>query len=87
MDNNKSSTPQLEESKFGLISSDESASPAHASSQTVYVRRFLRTKHAMLFKLSDKCVQLKIEDGTELILDSNNRRVMYLDPSSNLKVL
>mgnify|MGYP002630952425 CR=1 FL=1 len=32
-------------------------------------------------------VQLKLVDGTELILDSNNKRVMFIDLNSELSII
>jgi hypothetical protein len=49
------------------------------STTTSYIKRFLRTKHGILFKLNDQCVQLILIDGSEIILDSPNRRVMFIN--------
>jgi len=41
----------------------------------IYVKKYLKTQHAMLFRLSNKVVQVIFEDQTELVLSSLNKRV------------
>lgn len=45
----------------------------------VYVKRWLRTKHAVIFRLSNKSVQVSFYDKTEIILASEARLVCYTD--------
>lgn len=47
--------------------------------KTAYIKRFVRTKHGMLFKMNDQSVQQILVDGTELILDSTNKRVITVN--------
>jgi len=42
---------------------------------TVYVKKWMRTKHAMMFRLSNKIVQVNFQDHTEIILSSEARVV------------
>jgi len=46
---------------------------------TVYVKKWLKTKHATMFRLSNKIVQMNFTDKTEIILSSENKIVTYLN--------
>jgi polo-like kinase 1 len=45
----------------------------------VYVKKWMRTKHALMFRLSNKIVQVNFTDHTEIILNSENKLVTYLN--------
>ena len=45
----------------------------------VYIKRFVRTKHAILFRLSNLTVQISFNDNTELILSNENKKVTYVN--------
>ena len=45
----------------------------------VYVKRWLKTRHAVIFRLSNKVVQVHFQDDTEIILSSEARLVTYTD--------
>lgn len=45
----------------------------------VYVKKWMRTKHAIMFRLSNKIVQVNFEDHTEIILCSESREVTYVN--------
>ena len=45
----------------------------------VYVKKWMKTKHAILFRLSNKIVQVSFLDQTEIILSSETKIVTYLD--------
>ena len=49
-----------------------------------YVRKWIKTKHAILFRLSNKIVQTIFLDHTELLLHSDNKIVNYLDKNGKL---
>ena len=44
----------------------------------VYVKKWIKTKHAIMFRLSNKIVQVKFKDHTEIILSSESRLVTYI---------
>jgi polo-like kinase 1 len=49
-----------------------------------YVKKWLRTKHAILFRLSNKLVQVVFSDKTEILLNGGDnsakqRTVTYVD--------
>ena len=45
----------------------------------MYVKKWMRTKHALMFRLSNKIVQVNFTDHTEIILNSENKLVTYLN--------
>ena len=49
--------------------------------ESVYVKKWLKTKHAILFRLSNKVVQVIFEDKSELIMSSISKKVSYMNKS------
>eukprot|EP00357_Protocruzia_adherens_P027132 CAMPEP_0115009622 /NCGR_PEP_ID=MMETSP0216-20121206/22751_1 /TAXON_ID=223996 /ORGANISM="Protocruzia adherens, Strain Boccale" /LENGTH=677 /DNA_ID=CAMNT_0002377523 /DNA_START=60 /DNA_END=2093 /DNA_ORIENTATION=+ len=45
----------------------------------VYVKKWMRTNHAIMFRLSNKIVQVNFKDRTEIVLNSETRLVTYLN--------
>ena len=66
-------------------SSSKSELPKHnplkfnAQTVVVYVKKWLKTKHAILFRLSNKVVQVIFEDKSELCMSSVTKKVSYLN--------
>ena len=50
-----------------------------SESQFIYLKRFLKAKHAILFRLSNKTVQISFHDNTEIILSQENKTVTYIN--------
>ena len=74
-DNNfgiKTNFPVDEESKS--VSSDLNKKPI---TNFIYVKKWMRTRHAIMFRLSNKIVQVCFQDHTEIILSSESRVVTY----------
>jgi len=46
---------------------------------TVYVKKWMKTKHAIMFRLSNKIVQVNFTDKTEIILSSESKIVTYVN--------
>lgn len=46
---------------------------------SVYVKKWMKTKHAIMFRLSNKIVQVNFTDKTEIILSSENKVVTYVN--------
>ncbi|OMJ88795.1 hypothetical protein SteCoe_9179 [Stentor coeruleus] len=46
---------------------------------TIYVKKWMRTRHAIMFRLSNKIVQVNFQDHTEIILSSESRMVTYVN--------
>jgi polo-like kinase 1 len=49
----------------------------------VYLKKWVRTKHAILFRLSDQTVQIVFYDQTEVLLTPDERFVTYVDKKCN----
>ena len=47
--------------------------------QFVYVKKFVRTKHAILFRLSNLTVQISFNDNTEIILSQESKKAIYVN--------
>ena len=45
----------------------------------IYLKRFVKTRHAILFRLSNKTVQISFHDNTEIILSQENKTVTYIN--------
>jgi len=45
----------------------------------VYVKKWMKTRHAIMFRLSNKIVQVNFTDKTEIILSSENKMVTYVN--------
>lgn len=44
-----------------------------------YVKKWMKTKHAIMFRLSNKIVQVNFTDKTEIILSSQQKLVTYIN--------
>jgi len=58
---------------------DKSDDASKKSFNFVYVKKWMRTKHAIMFRLSNKIVQVCFQDHTEIILSSESRVVTYVN--------
>ena len=67
----------LEESKNAPVERKESENIDEK--HYVYVKKWMKTKHAILFRLSNKIVQVSFLDQTEIILSSETKVVTYMD--------
>lgn len=52
---------------------------AGPSEGLIYVKKWMKTKHAIIFRLNNKIVQVNFADKTEIILSSENRMVTYVN--------
>nr|AAY45993.1 putative polo-kinase [Leishmania mexicana] len=59
----------------------------HTSSDFVYVKRWLRVDGALVFRLSNKTVQVCFDDGAEIILSSEWRVVTYTTSSGRRRTM
>lgn len=72
-------------SPTGSVISQASAGSTVASTDLstdggrVYVKKWLRTKHAIFFRLSNRSVQVIFQDLTELVLQASSSAVTYTD--------
>jgi polo-like kinase 1 len=58
-----------------------------SSSSNVYVKKWMRTKHAIMFRLSNKIVQVNFQDHTEILLNSESRMVTYVNKKAERETL
>lgn len=45
----------------------------------IYIKKWMRTRHAILFRLTNKIVQVNFQDHTEIILSSETKTVTYVN--------
>jgi polo-like kinase 1 len=57
------------------------------SQPIVYVKKWMRTKHAIMFRLSNKIVQVSFQDHTEILLNSESRLVTYVNKKAERQTL
>lgn len=50
-------------------------------SNFVFIKKWVRTKHAILFRLSNQTVQIVFYDQTEILLTPDQRYITYVDKS------
>jgi len=56
------------------------AAPTDQSpSKCVYVKKWMKTPHAIIFRLSNKTIQVHFNDATEIVLSSDTRSVTYVN--------
>ena len=75
-------TSYLDNGNTDIKDADPEAKPLTGSSFTkpmIYLKKWLRTKHASLLRLSNKIVQVGFSDGTEIILSSESKKVTYVN--------
>ncbi len=65
--------------KAGSSESPEEKLSARRAQAPVYVKKWMRTRHAIMFRLSNKVVQVIFQDNTEIILSSETREVTYVN--------
>ena len=64
-------SPSEEKEKDKDVNDEEKKKPY------TYVKKWMRTRHAIMFRLSNKIVQVCFQDKTEIILSSESRVVTY----------
>lgn len=65
----QSDTPQVE----------NGTTPERKVTDVVYVKKWMRTRHAIMFRLSNKVVQVNFQDHTEIMLSSETKVVTYVN--------
>jgi polo-like kinase 1 len=76
--NNKA--PSIEKNLINpTIDVEKSEDPSKKTFNFIYVKKWMRTKHAIMFRLSNKIVQVCFQDHTEIILSSESRVVTYVN--------
>lgn len=62
-----------------VVSKMEVENSTNSVSPYVYLKKWVRTRHAILFRLSNSTVQVVFYDHTEVLLSSEARLVTYVD--------
>ena len=76
--NENSSTPPGQENNDENKEKDDKKDQAVSNDKPfTYVKKWMRTRHAIMFRLSNKIVQVCFQDKTEIILSSESRVVTY----------
>ena len=60
---------------FFFFSQDHILDGEDSKAPLVYVKKWMKTRHAIMFRLSNKIVQVNFTDKTEIILSSENKMV------------
>jgi len=61
---------------------EEGSNPERKVKDVVYVKKWMRTRHAIMFRLSNKVVQVNFQDHTEIMLSSETKMVTYVNKKS-----
>ncbi len=64
---------------------DEVQKRSRRIQDVVYVKKWMRTRHAIMFRLSNKVVQVNFQDHTEIMLSSETKVVTYVNKRGELK--
>ena len=62
---------------FIIVYLEDIKEPDKKDKPFTYVKKWMRTRHAIMFRLSNKIVQVCFQDKTEIILSSESRVVTY----------
>jgi polo-like kinase 1 len=61
------------------VDENDIASKADSECDYVFIKKWVRTKHAILFRLSNQTVQIVFYDQTEILLTPDQRYITYVD--------
>jgi len=50
----------------------------------VFVKKWMKTRHATLFRLSNKLMQFQFRDKTQIIFDGTNKGVLYITKTNEI---
>ncbi|KAK1938099.1 putative serine/threonine-protein kinase CCRP1 [Phytophthora citrophthora] len=68
------------------VGTDTSGSDDTAAQSMVFVKKWVKTRHAVLFQLSNGTIQFNFFDKSKLMLSANARIATYLNRDGNLTV-
>lgn len=49
----------------------------------VYIKKWIKTKHAVFFRLNNRVLQVAFNDQTILMINSDLKRITYIDSKGN----
>ena len=76
-ESNPSPESQPKESQSEEKEKEKDVNDEEKKKPYTYVKKWMRTRHAIMFRLSNKIVQVCFQDKTEIILSSESRVVTY----------
>ena len=79
---NNNDNSEKEGPKEGDAAKKEEKEKELGETPFTYVKKWMRTRHAIMFRLSNKIVQVCFQDHTEIILSSESRIVTYVNKKS-----
>jgi len=56
------------------------------SSSITYVKRWAKMENATIFRLSNKLVQVSFKDKTDIVMNAENKRVVYSNSKKEISV-
>jgi len=72
-----------DEGGLPILSAAKNNTEINVGRNMVFLKKWVRTKHAIFFRLSDQTVQIVFYDHTEVLLTSDERFITYVDKSKN----
>jgi polo-like kinase 1 len=70
----------LEGVKTAISNYDENAEQYKSGElQNIYLKKWMKTRHAIMFRLSNKIVQVDFQDKTQIVLSSESKLVTYVN--------
>ena len=57
--------------------------PLQKNSEVIYVKKWLTTAHAVIFRLNNKTMQVFFNDNTELFVGASKKHVTFIDKGAN----
>jgi len=58
---------------------EDSGNQRKGNKVPIYLKKWIQTKHAIMFRLSNRVVQVSFKDKTEIILSSESKEVTYVN--------
>eukprot|EP01017_Pseudomicrothorax_dubius_P033584 TRINITY_DN4512_c0_g2_i2.p1 TRINITY_DN4512_c0_g2~~TRINITY_DN4512_c0_g2_i2.p1 ORF type:complete len:353 (+),score=86.55 TRINITY_DN4512_c0_g2_i2:64-1122(+) len=75
----KASFDKLEEDHVNRTQNEFNSPTFEEHHYLIYVKKWMKTKHALLFRLNNKLVQVVFLDNTQIIISSTHKMVMYIN--------
>ena len=72
-------TPELQNSKSKEIVGSDFSSVEIKESDFIFVKKWMNTKHAIIFRFSNKIIQTIFKDKTQIFIHSLNNNVTYIN--------
>ncbi|EQC30829.1 PLK/PLK-UNCLASSIFIED protein kinase [Saprolegnia diclina VS20] len=70
-----------------LLSHLEKLPPQFCTASPVYIRKWVKTRHAILFRLTNDTIQVDFYDSTRLVLAQDGLAITYVDKDGTMHVL